>query len=150
MNYINEFLLRVNIVFSFKVERRTYRTLVCDFGVSVFTTTAVTKNSAHAGTMMYQHKESLSGKRPQPYMDVYAIGCIMLELYTSRRVWTDIGNPGQLFARIFGNEYPSTAHLDGNPAIKEIVEGCFKEPSERASMQVIVQRLNKLVDWQKY
>ena len=135
---------------SLKVEKRTYRTVICDFGVSVFTMTAVTKNTAHAGTMMYQHKESLTGKRPQPYMDVYAIGCIIFELYTSKRVWSDIVNPGQLFAKVFSNEYPNTDGLKQHQKIKEIVDGCFKDPMERLSMQEILQKLNILVDRKKY
>ncbi len=112
--------------------------------------TAVTKNTAHAATMMYQHKESLTGKRPQPYMDVYAIGCIIFELYTSKRVWSDIVNPGQLFAKVFSNEYPNTDGLKQHQKIKEIVDGCFKDPMERLSMQEILQKMNILVDRQKY
>ena len=52
-----------------------------------------TKSGANAGTLMYQHKESLTGKRAEAYMDVYALGCIILELYTGRRVWSDIVTP---------------------------------------------------------
>jgi serine/threonine protein kinase len=70
-------------MFYFEVEKRTYHTVICDFGVSSFTATAITRNTANAGTMMYQHKESILGKRAEPYMDVYAMGCILLELYTS-------------------------------------------------------------------
>ena len=99
---------------------------------------------------MYQHKESLSGKCPQPYMDVYAIGCMILELYASKHAWSNIVNPGQLCAKIFSNEYPNTNQLDKKPKIKEIVEGCFKEPAERTSMQVVIQRLDELVDREKY
>ena len=45
---------------------------------------------------MYQHKEPLSGKRADAYMDVYALGCIALELYSKKRVWEDILNAAQL------------------------------------------------------
>ena len=106
-------------VLYFQVEKRTYHTVICDFGVSSFTTTAITRNAANAGTMMYQHKESLLGKRAEPiiaepYMDVYAMGCIILELYTSRRVWDNIINPGQLIAKLISNEYPNTGDLKEN------------------------------------
>ena len=77
---------------------------------------------------MYQHKESINGKRAEPYMDVYALGCIIFELYTSQRVWPDIKSPAQLMGNIFRNEYPPTAKLDDRPHIKEIVDSCFKEP----------------------
>ena len=131
-------------------KKRTFHTVICDFGVSSFTATAITRNTANAGTMSNQHKESLLGKRAEPYMDVYAMGCIMLELYTSRRVWNKITNPGQLVAKIISNEFPCTDDLKEYPAVKEIVDGCFCEPRERSGMVEIIQRLDKLVDKEKF
>lgn len=83
-------------------------------------------------------------------MDVYAMGCIILELYTFRRVWNDITNPGQLVAKIISNEYPYTDDLKGNPVVKELVDGCFLEPKERLCMVELVTRLDKLVDREKF
>ena len=137
-------------MFYFEVEKRTYHTVICDFGVSSFTATAITRNTANAGTMMYQHKESILGKRAEPYMDVYAMGCILLELYTSKRVWNDIANPGQLVAKIISNEYPYTDHLKEYPLVKELVDGCFLEPNQRLCMVELVTRLDKLVDREKF
>lgn len=132
------------------VEKRTYHAVICDFGVSAFTATAITRNAANAGTMMYQHKESIMGKRAEPYMDVYAIGCIILEMYTSRRVWNDITNPAQLIGKVISNEYPYTGDLEQHADVKEIVDGCFKEPTERLSMGDLLKRLNAMVDREKY
>jgi serine/threonine protein kinase len=99
---------------------------------------------------MYQHKESINGKRAEPYMDVYALGCIIFELYTSQRVWPDIKTPAQLMGNIFRNEYPPTAKLDDRPHIKEIVDSCFKEPEERLGMGELMSRFDALVDKEKY
>ena len=137
-------------MFYFEVEKRTYHTVICDFGVSSFTATAITRNTANAGTMMYQHKESLLGKRAEPYMDVYAMGCIILELYTSRRVWNDITNPGQLVATIISNEYPCSDDLKEYPLVKQLVDDCFQEPKQRLRMVELVTRLDKLVDREKF
>ena len=144
------FHIMVTIMFFFKVEKRTYHTVICDFGISSFTATAITRNTANAGTTMYQGKESLLGKRPEPYMDVYAMGCIILEMYTSRHVWNDITNPGQLVAKVLSNEYPSTDDIKENSAIKELVDNCFLDPNLRISMGEIATRLDKLVDREKF
>lgn len=104
--------------------------------------------------MMYQHKESMLGKRAEPYMDVYAIGCIILETYTSRRVWPDVANAGQLVAKIITNSYPQTDdldhHVDVMVDVMDIVQGCFKEPDERIAMGDVMRRLDDLVDKDKY
>ena len=78
------------------------------------------------------------------------MGCIMLELYTSRRVWNNITNPGQLVAKIILNEFPCTNDLKEYPAIKEIVDGCFCEPEERLVMEEMIKRLDRLVDKEKF
>ena len=78
-------------------------------------------------------------------MDVYAIGCITLEMFTGRRVWNDVVNPGQLVAKIITNVFPDTD--DVKPVeIKCIVEGCFKEPEQRISMNDVMARLDDLID----
>ena len=110
----------------------------------------MTKNSANAGTMAYQHKESILGKRAESYMDVYAIGCIILETYTGRRVWHDVVNPGQLVAKIITNLYPETDDLKPHLAVKGIVDDCFKEPEDRITMGDVMVRLNALVDEDKF
>lgn len=83
-------------------------------------------------------------------MDVYAMGCIILELYTSRRVWNDITNPGQLVARIISNEYPCSDDLKEYPLVKQLVDDCFQEPKQRLCMVELVTRLDKLVDREKF
>ena len=83
-------------------------------------TTAITRNTSNAGTLKYQQKESLLGKIPEPYMDMYAVGCIMMELFTCKCIWKDINNSGQLGAKIISSEYPCTDELK-NHAVKEFV-----------------------------
>jgi hypothetical protein len=49
---------------------------------------------------MYQHKESLEGKRADAYIDVYALGCVAFEVYAMKRVWENISNASQLVMKI--------------------------------------------------
>lgn len=83
-------------------------------------------------------------------MDVYAIGCIILEMYTGRRVWPDVVNPGQLVAKIISNVYPDTSNLEQHACVKKIVEDCFKEPISRIAMNDVMLRLDALVDKDQY
>ncbi len=99
---------------------------------------------------MYQHKESLSGKRADAYMDVYALGCIALELYSKKRVWEDILNTAQLVMRIVMNQYPDTTRLANYPDIQQIVGSCFKEPTERMTMDELVKQFSALLNHDKY
>ena len=134
----------------FQVEKRTFKTVVCDFGVSAFTATAVTQNNANAGTMAYQHKDSLTGKRANAAMDVYALGCIALELYSFKRVWEDMIGPAQLIAKILMNEYANSTRLSQYPKVLEIVDACFKEPDDRISMVEMVKKFSDLFDHDEY
>ena len=133
-----------------QVEKRTFNTVVCDFGVSAFTATAVTQNNANAGTIAYQHKDSLTGRRANAAMDVYALGCIALELYALKRVWEDVMGPAQLVSKILMNEYPDSTRLSKYPTVLEIVDACFKEPDSRISMVEMAKRFSALFDHDEY
>ena len=82
-------------------------------------------------------------------MDVYAVGCIMMELFTCKCIWKDINNPGQLVAKIIWGEYPCTDELR-NHAVKELVQCCFRESSERITMSELASSLDGLLDKEKF
>lgn len=95
---------------------------------------------------MYQHKESLEGKRAHAYMDVYALGCIAFEIYSTKRVWENISNASQLVMKIVMGEYPDTTRLAAYPDVQKIVQLCFKDPAERVTMAELLKLFSDLVD----
>ena len=70
-------------------------------------------------------------------------------MYTGRRVWRDIENVGQLVAKIITNVYFDTDDIP-HPKVKQIVEGCFKEPSERVNLADIISELDTLVNKEEF
>ena len=95
-------------------------------------------------------KNRWEGKRADAYMDVYALGCITLEVYSMKRLWGDIVNTAQLVTKIVMSEFPDVTCLSGDPVIREIVESCFKEPSKRVTMDELVKKFSDLVNHDLY
>ena len=100
--------------------------------------------------MMYQHKESLEGKRADEYMDMYALGCIAFEIYSTKRVWENISNASQLVMKIVMGEYPDTTRLSAYPDVQKIVQLCFKQPQERVTMAELLKQFSDLINHDLY
>ena len=99
---------------------------------------------------MYQHKESLEGKRADKYMDMYALGCIAFEIYSTKRVWENISHASQLVMKIVMGEYPDTTRLSAYPDVQKIVQLCFKQPQERVTMAELLKQFSDLINHDLY
>ncbi|MFE0027203.1 protein kinase [Amycolatopsis sp. NPDC059021] len=70
------------------------RPLIADFGVArLIDATRVTEPGAVVGTAAYLAPEQVLGERPQPPVDVYALGLVLLECLTGEREYP--GTPAE-------------------------------------------------------
>ncbi|GKT40020.1 MAP kinase kinase kinase wis4 [Colletotrichum spaethianum] len=119
-----------------KVIARQGKTLVQDL--------ASTKpNKSMTGTPMYMSPEVIKGENPgrAGSVDIWSLGCVILEMATGRRPWANLDNEWAIMYNIAqGNppQMPSTDQL--SPQGIDFLKRCFtRDPKQRASAVELLQ-----------
>lgn len=81
------------------------------------------------GTPAYQPPEQLKGESCGPGTDVYALGCIIMEVFGGIPTWAGMA-PHTIILKVAGGNFPSTDHLENR--IENIVKLCLTEANKRA------------------
>lgn len=119
-----------------KVLARQGRTLV--HGLA-----ATKPNKSMTGTPMYMSPEVIKGENPgrAGAVDVWSLGCVILEMVTGRRPWSNLDNEWAIMYNIAqGNppQLPSTDQL--SPSGIDFLNKCFyRDPKRRASAVELLQ-----------
>jgi len=103
---------------------------ITDFGIA---TAAGTADGAIVGTPLYMSPEQLAGKPASTAADIYALGLILFELFTGRRV-IDAKTLNELrnFHQSGTLPAPSTIVRDLDPAIERVIMRCLDtDPARR-------------------
>lgn len=115
------------------------RARIMDFGIAALG--EVTGESAVAGTPLYMAPEQLSGREATARSDLYALGLVLHEIFSGRRVH-DVETLAQLrdlhrtsTARTSLSRYVS----DIDPAIERAIERCLEhDPADRPVSAMVV------------
>lgn len=95
------------------------------------------------GTPMYMSPEVIKGENPgrAGAVDVWSLGCVILEMATGRRPWSNLDNEWAIMYNIAqGNppQLPSTDQLSVQGI--DFLEKCFlRDPKQRASAVELLQ-----------
>ena len=121
------------------------KAIICDFGVSKFKdmVASTQMGGSNAGTLAYQHKEQLEGKRVTNAVDVYAYAVIMGEVYSRKPAWSEL-NAREVRQAITDNKFPSFVGVP--PVAEEIIAKCFTTPGERPCLSDIMSDIESLSD----
>lgn len=98
---------------------------------------AKTQVNSMTGTPMYMSPEIITGsdKGRQGAMDVWSLGCCVLEMATAQRPWSNLDNEWAIMYHIAGGHapaFPTNEQL--SPAGQDFLERCFdRDPHTRAS-----------------
>ncbi|KAJ7468550.1 kinase-like domain-containing protein [Mycena latifolia] len=131
---------------------------LADFGLSVFSnTTSSTRTSTRAGSLYWMAPELIDPVRfghsfiRTPATDIYAFGCVCVELYTGRPPLSEMSEAAALLAVINGEraERPS-----GTPAMSDVlwkqVTACWAEnPAARPTTELVVHKMAQLAPAQR-
>ena len=98
---------------------------------------AKTQVNSMTGTPMYMAPEIITGsdKGRQGAMDIWALGCCILEMATAQRPWSNLDNEWAIMYHIAGGHAPAFPSNDQlSPAGQDFLERCFdRDPHTRAT-----------------
>lgn len=100
-------------------------------------------NKSMTGTPMYMSPEVIRGDNPGKAgsVDIWSLGCVILEMATGRRPWANLDNEWAIMYNIAqGNppQLPSSDQLSGQGV--DFLEKCFvRDPKQRATAAELLQ-----------
>ncbi|KAM0140249.1 hypothetical protein ACHAO1_002480 [Botrytis cinerea] len=121
-----------------KVIARQGKTLV-----TATTASIANKNKSMTGTPMYMSPEVIKGENPgrAGSVDVWSLGCVILEMATGRRPWTSLDNEWAIMYNIAQGNPPQMPSPDQlSPQGIDFIKKCFiRDPKKRASAPELLQ-----------
>lgn len=119
-----------------KVIARQGRTLATDLH-------ATKRNKSMTGTPMYMSPEVIKGENPgrAGAVDVWSLGCVILEMATGRRPWANLDNEWAIMFHIAQGNPPTLPTEDQlSPAGLDFLQKCFtRDPKNRATAMELLQ-----------
>ena len=101
------------------------------------------KQKSMTGTPMYMSPEVIKGQNEgrQGAIDVWSLGCVILEMSTGRRPWASLDNEWAIMYNIAQGNPPQLPSKDQlSPEGIEFLKRCFeRDPRKRASAAELLQ-----------
>ena len=125
------------------------KTYICDLGVAKikYHTTMTTAVNA-IGTYPYMAPEMFGASHRTTAVDIYSLGCLLIELFGQKRVWDGITCGIQIMQKVCGSynvppQMPRTDHL---PLMYGgICKGCCElDPEQRSKIDDIINNLEDI------
>lgn len=86
-----------------------------------------------AGTPAFKPPEQLQGELVGVGTDMYALACIVLEIFGERQVWEGLA-PHTIILKVAGGAFPSASHVPRE--VQALVEKCFVTVELRISATI--------------
>lgn len=100
-------------------------------------------NKSMTGTPMYMSPEVIKGENPgrAGAVDVWSLGCVILEMATGRRPWASLDNEWAIMYNIAQGNPPQLPSFDQlSPQGIDFLKRCFvRDPKNRASAAELLQ-----------
>lgn len=100
-------------------------------------------NKSMTGTPMYMSPEVIKGENPgrAGAVDVWSLGCVILEMATGRRPWASLDNEWAIMYNIAQGNPPQLPSPDQlSPEGIDFLKKCFiRDPKKRASAAELLQ-----------
>ncbi|KAI1079555.1 MAP kinase [Whalleya microplaca] len=104
---------------------------------------ATKANKSMTGTPMYMSPELIKGENPgrTGAVDVWSLGCVILEMVTGRRPWSNLDNEWAIMYNIAQGNPPQLPNTDQlSPQGIDFLSKCFvRDPKKRASAVELLQ-----------
>jgi mitogen-activated protein kinase kinase kinase len=107
------------------------------------TKTPAKPNKSMTGTPMYMSPEVIRGDNPGKggSVDIWSLGCVILEMATGRRPWASLDNEWAIMYNIAQGNPPQLPSADQlSPQGVDFLEKCFvRDPKQRATAAELLQ-----------
>ncbi|KAJ7782500.1 kinase-like domain-containing protein, partial [Mycena maculata] len=123
---------------------------LADFGLAEFSDDTMDSSPNHAGNLLWMAPELIDPERfglefaRTPASDVYAFGCVCIELYTGRAPFSELSQAGALL-RIINGERPArpsgTTPAMSDTLWQNVTSFWKQDPTARPVAQVVVQNM---------
>jgi mitogen-activated protein kinase kinase kinase len=100
------------------------------------------KAKSMTGTPMYMSPEVIKGENPgrAGAVDVWSLGCVILEMATGRRPWASLDNEWAIMYNIAQGNPPQLPTNELSPQGIDFLRRCFiRDPKQRASAAELLQ-----------
>jgi len=118
-----------------------------DFGLSQFPDmTAASLGSLAGGAARWMAPEVMKGSRPSYASDIYAFGCVCLELHTGQPPFSEIAGEAQVIAKVLQGVRPKqpTSRTQLSPELWDLLKWCWRnKPHERPNATFLVKTLSQ-------
>lgn len=126
-----------------QVEECTQKVYLADFGLGkMMNSLAAGRTTMQAGTPAFQPPEQLKAEVCGIESDIYALGCIIVEVFGGTAVWENLP-PHTIILKVAGGSFPSVAHLQKE--VKKITDLCLVPLRARANASTILKELITLL-----
>ena len=116
---------------------------LADFGLGkIISTLGAGRTTMQMGTPAFQPPEQLKGELCGVGSDVYALGCIITEVFGGKAIWSGMA-PHTIILKVAGGSFPDIGHL--SPKVQGIVKLCFLTANKRASATEVLKAICDLV-----
>lgn len=125
------------------------RAKIADFGISKVkdpSKSYLTQMTAENGTPMYMSPEQMNGGRVDEKVDVYALGCIINEMWTRRQPWRNTSHFFQIILKVAVNGDRPWMDPETPEPLKRLIKKCWhQDPHQRPSCAEIHRRTDILI-----
>ncbi len=125
------------------------RAKIADFGISKVkdpSKSYLTQMTAENGTPMYMSPEQMNGGKVDEKVDVYALGCIMNEMWTRRQPWKNTNHFFQIILKVAVNGDRPWMDPETPEPLKRLIKKCWhQDPHQRPSCAEILRRTDILI-----
>ena len=128
-----------------QVESGTLHVYIADFGVAkVLTKGTITtsKTKSSIGTPGFQPREQLKAGKINASVDVYALGCVLVELFGGKQIWPGLSAIQIMVKVAVEGEVPVFSHL--LESVQPICAQCLAEQDTRATASAVLYSLLSL------
>ena len=128
------------------MEAGTFHTYIADFEVAKVlaqgTLSTSRTNSSSVGTPGFQPKEQLRAGKITESADVYAFGCVFIELFGHKKIWEGLSAIQIMFKVAMEEAIPDCSHLP--PSVVPICNKCLQDQEIRVSATTVLYLLLSL------
>ena len=123
---------------------------ICDMGIAKLTYSSHDPTTATqvVGTCPYMAPEMFEGLKTGTAVDIYSLGCLLIEPFGERKVWPGLHTSAEIMRKVCGSygSPPTMPKTDDLPLLYATIchACCQLKPQDRISIDTAVHKLNDI------